>query len=214
MCFSVGHDRKWSRTLRQSGNGASSPVVCGAVSVSVLLLFLSLGVAPAVATNHVNTPPEISVTDHSLASGTVVPASRLFEIGDAQGVATVTEIEITDASGGGVFGLDGGQFDGVTFTVPAAAFSALTFTAGSPGSESITARASDGAAWSEAVTVRVTTSAGAEGVIVDVTKGEVFLPGQGWLAANAFFEFYYANAEVFSDAGYAQPLEALRDFVK
>lgn len=214
MYISVGHDRKKGDKPQESENCGRSPIMCGAISLSVLLFILSLGVAPALATNHTNTPPEISGTDHSLASGTVVPASRLFEFGDAQRVATVTEIEITDASGGGIFGLDGVQYDGVTFTVPAASFSSLTFTAGSPGSESIVARASDGAEWSAAATVSVTTSTGVEGVIVDLTKGEVFVPDQGWLAAKEFFEFYYANTNVFSDVGYAQPLEALRDFVK
>ncbi len=211
MCISVRHDRKLGHKLNELGNYRSFPIVCSAF---LSLFFLLLGVVPAVATNHTNTPPEISVTDHRLASGTVVPASRLFEIDDAQGVASITEIEITDVSGGGVFGLDGGQFEGITFSVPASSFSALTFTAGSPGSESIVVRAFDGAGWSAAATVNVTTSAGVEGVIVDTTKGEVFLPDQGWLTANVFFEFYYANMNVFSDVGYAQPLEALRDFVK
>lgn len=123
-------------------------------------------------------------------------------------------IEITDSPGGGGFELDGAHYDGVTFTVSEASFPALTYVAGHAGSETVSARISDGAAWGEASVVNIVTSAGVEGVVVDLIKGEVFLPSQGWMTANAFFEYYYANGDVFSDVGYAQPLEALREFVQ
>lgn len=176
---------------------------------------LTLGLVCAVSVPVVaGAPPAPVAVGPTITAGTIMPAGALFTVGDAGGSAATSEIEITDPAGGGAFSLNGAQYDGVTFTVPVASLADLVFTAGGAGTETITARVTDGAGWSAPAQAAVTTTAGSPGVVVDLVAGRVFIPGQGWLSATNFMEYYYANAAQFADPGYVEGLGGLRAFVQ
>jgi len=129
----------------------------------------------------------------SVNVGATVAASSLFTASDPDGNA-ITSYEFTDnGAGGGQFSLGGvAQVSGQAITVTAAQLASLVYAGGvSGGVDTISVRASDGALWSNALSLAVTTNAAAipppSNAAPIVSAGIGLVGANQWALANTLF---------------------------
>ena len=108
---------------------------------------------------YIDHPPVVTGAPASLRPGQTVAASSLFSVSDPDG-DTITQYQITDATAGGAHLLLNGvqQAENTPITVTAAQLAQLQVQgAATSGTNAFTVQAYDGAAWSSAASVNVTT---------------------------------------------------------